>query len=94
MVYCRVDSWVVRRDPACPKRNKPLVVRIDPTRFPSAVSCRACIFRRAIDVGPFWGLHLGSLDVRALLMDVLPNRISYQTNLGATYQGSAVAGIS
>ena len=85
MVHRRVDSWVARRDPACAERDKALAVRIDPTRFPSAVSRGACILQRAVDVGPFWGLHLSSLGVSARMMDVLRNRISYNANLAAAH---------
>lgn len=52
MVHRRVESWVARRGPACPERDKPLAVRIGAASFRSAVSRGACILQRAVDVGP------------------------------------------
>lgn len=94
MVHRRVGSQVVLRRAACAERDKRLVVRIDSTSFRSGVSRRTSGLRRAIDAGPIDGLRVLSLDIGAPRMDGLPNRISYNTNLAATYPGSAVAGLS
>ena len=94
MVQRRVDSWVTWHRRACPERDKPLAVRIDPAGFRSAVSRRASGLQRALDAGPLGGLHDSSLDVGARLVDGQPDRISHNANLGAMHQLSAVvAGI-
>ncbi len=93
MVYRRIGSRVVPRDPARPERDKRRALRIDPIRFRPAASCPASALCHAADTTPLT-LHVGCFVVRDRPLDGLPNRISHNASLGAASKDSVAAGIS